>query len=298
MERYSMVYYLLTFLSILLETGKNVFSNNFSKNVLKNDTDIYKFNTFLYIGSLAVLLCTGNYALSWYTAGMAFLFAAVTALSQYFLLKALAIGSMAYTSFIQGSNLVIPALFGVLFLHSPVKVLQLIALPLLLFSMALVLGVFDKKTAGAEKKAFSVKWLVFALLSMLFTGGIGIMQTLHQTSPHSAELTGFLILTFAFAVLFNLLFWRIGQKKEPATFSIKANALIQAALSGIFMGIVNLVNLYLSGVMPTIIFFPLVNGGLIIATILSAVLFFRERLRLPQWIGIVLGVAAMCMLSI
>ena len=90
MERHGMVYYLLTFLSILLETGKNVFSNNFSKNVLKNDTDIYKFNTFLYIGSLAVLLCTGNYALSWYTAGMAFLFAAVTALSQYFLLKALA----------------------------------------------------------------------------------------------------------------------------------------------------------------------------------------------------------------
>ena len=293
-----MVYYLLTFLSILLETGKNVFSNNFSKNVLKNDTDIYKFNTFLYIGSLAVLLCTGNYALSWYTAGMAFLFAAVTALSQYFLLKALAIGSMAYTSFIQGSNLVIPALFGVLFLHSPVKVLQLIALPILLFSMALVLGVFDKKTAGAEKKAFSVKWLVFALLSMLFTGGIGIMQTLHQTSPHSAELTGFLILTFAVAVLFNLLFWRIGQKKEPATFSIKANALIQAALSGIFMVIVNLVILYLSGVMPTIIFFPLVNGGLIIMTILSAVIFFRERLRLPQWIGIVLGVAAMCILSI
>ena len=293
-----MVYYLLTFLSILLETGKNVFSNNFSKNVLKNDTDIYKFNTFLYIGSLAVLLCTGNYALSWYTVGMAFLFAAVTALSQYFLLKALAIGSMAYTSFIQGSNLVIPALFGVLFLHSPVKVLQLIALPILLFSMALVLGVFDKKTAGAEKKAFSVKWLVFALLSMLFTGGIGIMQTLHQTSPHSAELTGFLILTFAFAVLFNLLFWRIGQKKEPATFSIQANALIQAALSGICLGIVNLVNLYLSGVMPTIIFFPLVNGGLIIMTILSAVIFFRERLRLPQWIGIVLGVAAMCILSI
>ena len=107
------------------------------------------------------------------------------------------------------------------------------------------------------------------------------MQTLHQTSSHSTELTGFLILTFAFAVLFNLLFWQLGQRKEPATFSVKANALVQAALSGIFMGIVNLVNLYLSGVMPTIIFFPLVNGGLIIATI-----------------GIVLGVAAMCMLSI
>ena len=297
MERHGMVYYLLTFLSILLETGKNVFSNNFSKNVLKNDTDIYKFNTFLNIGSLLVLLCTGNYALSGYTVALAFLFAAVTALSQVFLLKALSIGSMAYTSFIQGSNLVIPALFGVLFLHSPVKMIQLIALPILLVAMALVLGVFEKKAENGNK-SFSVRWLVFALLSMLFTGGIGILQTIHQNSSHSAELTGFLICTFAFAVLFNLLLWRVRQRKEPATFSVKANALIQAALSGIFMGIVNLVNLYLSGVMPTIIFFPLVNGGLIIATILSAVLFFRERLRLPQWIGIVLGVAAMCMLSI
>lgn len=293
-----MAHYLLTFLSIFLETGKNVFSNNFSKNVLKNDTDIYKFNTFLYIGSLAVLLCTGNYTISGFTAGLAFLFAAVTALSQYFLLKALSIGSMAFTTFIQGSNLVIPALFGVLFLHDPVKMLQLIALPILLFAMALVLGVFDRKTDGGEKKTFSVKWLVFALLSMLFTGGIGILQTVHQNSTHKNELTGFLILTFAFAVLFNLLFWRIGQRREPSTFTIRANALIQAALSGIFMGIVNLVNLYLAGVMPTIIFFPLVNGGLIIATILAAVIFFRERLRLLHWIGIVLGVAAMCMLSI
>ena len=49
-------YYLLTITSVLMETAKNVFSNSFSKNHLKNNTDIYKFNTFMYAGSLAVML--------------------------------------------------------------------------------------------------------------------------------------------------------------------------------------------------------------------------------------------------
>ena len=64
------------------------------------------------------------------------------------------------------------------------------------------------------------------------------------------------------------------------------------------MGVVNTVNLFLVGVMPSIIFFPIANGGLLIMTMLAAVIFFKERLRLVQWLGILLGLGAMCMLGI
>ena len=50
-----MILYALMFLSVFLETSRNVFSNNFSKNCLKTTTDIYKFNFFMYIGSVFVL---------------------------------------------------------------------------------------------------------------------------------------------------------------------------------------------------------------------------------------------------
>lgn len=76
--------YLLLATSILLETGKNVFSNNFSKKTLQNETDIYKFNTFLYTGSFAVLCCTGGWEFSAFTVVTALLFAAALWLNQYF----------------------------------------------------------------------------------------------------------------------------------------------------------------------------------------------------------------------
>ena len=51
-------------------------------------------------------------------------------------------------------------------------------------------------------------------------------------------------------------------------------------------------NLYLSGVMDSAVFFPVVNGGGLILTTLSAVVLFRERLRVKQWVGMLIGTAA------
>ena len=146
------VYYLLTLASVLMETAKNVFSNSFSKNSLKNNTDVYKFNTFMYAGSLVVMLvmlCIEGCKLSLFTVGMAFLFALVSGGMQTFLLRALRHGPLSFVNFLQTSGgLAIPALFGVIFLHQGIKTLQIIALPVLIISMALVMDLKkgEKKT--------------------------------------------------------------------------------------------------------------------------------------------------------
>ena len=108
--------WILLFSSAALETCKNVFSNKFSKDTLKNKADVYKFNMYLYVGAFLMLLFFKSASVSVYTMVLALAFAAATAGAQHFYVKALNIGSMSFTSFIQGSNLVIPALYGVLFL--------------------------------------------------------------------------------------------------------------------------------------------------------------------------------------
>ena len=79
---------------------------------------------------------------------------------------------------------------------------------------------------------------------------------------------------------------------------MKSCAAIQAGLSGVFMGIVNIINLYLAGVMPKVLFYPVSNGGLIFMTSLCGVILFKEKLSIKQWIGMLLGIAAMCCLGI
>ena len=291
-----LTYYLLTLMSVLMETVKNVFSNDFSKNCLKNNTDIYKFNTFMYAGSLAVLLgilfvkgCT----ISFYTVCMAFLFTLASSGMQSTLLRALRHGPLSFVNFIQTSGgIVLPSLFGAIFLKQGISGIQIAALPILLISLAMVMDL--KKGDGSVSVR---KWLPGAAMSMLWCGVVGILQTLFQTSEHKEELYGFLTITFLMIVLLNLIPWKIAEKKEPANFSVRSKAIVQPVVSGLFMGIVNIVNLFLAGVMPTVIFFPIINGGLLIMTVLAAVIFFRESLRTVQWLGILVGIVAMCMLG-
>ncbi|MBQ7769426.1 MAG: hypothetical protein IJ403_11185 [Oscillospiraceae bacterium] len=282
--------YLLLVASILLETGKNVFSNNFSKKTLQNETDIYKFNTFLYAGSFAVLCCTGGWEVSAFTVVTAVLFAAALWLNQYFFLKALAVGPMGFTSFIQGVSLVIPVIYGAVVWDEKLGLRHILLLALLICALALALDL--------QKGKLNRKWLVYSLGAMLALGGISVLQSTHQMSAHKGELFAFLRLAFLLAVGINLVGWQMGEKKLPATFRLKGNAITMAAASGAFMGLVHIINLYLSGVMKKVIFFPVVNGGLIFVTLLSGMLFFKEKLGIKQWLGILLGTVALCLIGL
>lgn len=284
--------YFLTLLSVFLETAKNVFSNIFSKNVLKNEADIYKFNTGMYSGSALILLfMLRSFEVSAYSVILAVIFALVTTTSQYFYLKALNLGTLSFSTFFSGCGLVIPTICGIFFWGEEPTKYQMIALPMLIISMALALQLGSKK--------LSVKWLFMSIGTLIFTGLIGVLQSLHQMSEYKGELMQFLFISFVFMALFNMIFCGVrGKINEKPTYKFKSRASVTAIVSGIFMGVVNILNLYLSGVMPKIIFFPLVNGGLIFVSLLAALVIFREKLSLKQWIGIILGIAALCMIGI
>lgn len=62
-----------------------------------------------------------------------------------------------------------------------------------------------------------------------------------------------------------------------------------AAVSGICMAFANIINLYLSGVMDAVIFFPVVNGANIVLTTPAGIVLFKESLTKKQWVGLLLG---------
>ena len=289
------VYYIVTLISVLMETAKNVFSNDFSKTELKNKQDVYLFNILMYTASFLVLLliaCVRGFSLSWYSVVMALAFALVSGGMQTTMLRALRHGPLAYVNFIQTSGLVIPALYGAILLQQGISLMQWVALPLLLLSFAMVLDLTrgETGTGGA--------WFLDAMLSFLCCGLVGVVQAAHQASPHAHEIDGFLCLTFLFIVIMNLIPWLFVKRQSATAIRISPRMARQSLLSGAFMGVVNTVNLFLVGVMPSIVFFPIANGGLLIMTMLAAVVFFKEHLRPVQWLGILLGLVAMCMLGI
>ena len=284
------MHYFLLFLSIFLETAKTVVSNLFSKQELKEDRDIFQFNWILYLGSFLILLCFPSTAPSLYTLITALIFAVITTASQYFCLQALRCGPMSLTTFIQGSSLLLPTFFGFIFMNETASPLFWISLALLLLAMALVLV--------SKLESVRMRWIVLSFATFLFTGGIGIMQSIHQSSQHSNELIPFLQIAFALCALFNLAGQLLVRKPNTRSFPIRSRISVMAIGSGAAMGAVNLINLYLSGVMDKHIFFPIVNGGLIFLTAAAAVVFFKERLTRKQWIGLALGIAMLAIIAL
>ena len=289
------IYYLLTVLSVFMETAKNIFSNIYSKDHVKNNRDIYLFNILMYSGSLIVtliLLILRPMPLSGGSVMLAALFALAIGGMQTTFLLALRHGPLSYVNFLQTSGLVIPALFGVVCLGQSINILQILALPILLFSMALVMDLKKEQSSG--------KWLGSAIGTMICCGAVGVIQSVHQSSAWSKEQNGFLAVSFFFVVLINLISFLVTPKSSEDhehKEGISLQSVILPVLSGLFFGVVNALNLFLIGVMPNVIFFPIANGGLLIVTMFAAVWIFHENLNRKQWIGILIGLAAMCMLG-
>ena len=64
------------------------------------------------------------------------------------------------------------------------------------------------------------------------------------------------------------------------------------------MGLVNKTNTYLSGVLPSVIVFPVINGGVILATTIVSRFIFKEKLSLLQKAGLAVGALGIVCIAI
>ena len=71
-----------------------------------------------------------------------------------------------------------------------------------------------------------------------------------------------------------------------------------ACVCGLCTFCMNFINLKLSGLLPSQLFFPLVNGSSIVLSSLMAVLLFKEKLNKKQLIGLVGGIASLILICI
>ena len=69
--------------------------------------------------------------------------------------------------------------------------------------------------------------------------------------------------------------------------------IVVALVCGVCTYTMNFLNLKLSGILPSQLFFPLINGSSIILNSLMSVLFFKEKISKKQLIGLCGGVISL-----
>ena len=122
-----------------------------------------------------------------YSAG----FAAMFALATVFSVMALTIGSLAITSLVLSYSLIIPTLYGILFLNEKITPLKCGGILLLLLSFFLVRAQTkeDDKTSKP-----TVKWIIYVLVAFVSNGMCSVVQNAQQRRFNGMQNSNFMIL--------------------------------------------------------------------------------------------------------
>ena len=272
----------LVIISVTSTVLQNCLFNKSCKSKLKTAADINRFNVVVYCVCLllfGILLLREK--LSVFTLLLACLFGVVTALGNLFKMLSLSCGPMNVTLLLTTSSMIIPTLSGVFF-GEKFSISKLCVVFVLIFFVYLSIGKNDD--AKINKK-----WLLFSGLAFVFQGAVGVIQKVHQTSSHKSEVSGFLFISFICAIVFCVL----RSKKSDTKINLGKMTLVIGLICGLCTFTMNFLNLKLSGLIPSQLFFPLVNGSAIVMSSIMSVILFKEKLTKKQTIGLVGGILSL-----
>ncbi len=287
-----MLYGILMGVSVASMVTQNGLQHSFGKSKSKSGADINFYNAFMYAVCVLIfgILAIISAKISVYTVLMALAFGAITAIQQYYKVVSLGSGPMHVTTLIITASMLIPTLSGPILFPNTEK----FELFKLIFAAILVIFLYlsAAPSGKCEKKKIEWKWIFAVGITFLFQGLVGVMQKIHQSSVHKDELFAFLAISFSFSLILSV----IRSRGTEAHTYFKKSTYALAVLSGICTFAMNYINLWLSGIIPTQIFFPAINGSSIILTALVSVFLFKEKISIKQIIGIIGGM--LCLIAI
>ena len=213
------------------------------------------------------------------------------------MIGALSSGSVALTAFVKQFSFVFVSIWGYFVRWDSFTLPAAFGIAAIVLSMLLCL-VSGKGEKREGRPAVTLKWLLFA--SMLLGGNVlcSLLQKYEQLAYPGEHKSMMMVFGVGFAIFFAFLF-TLKEKKTHWHAAIKTSFQFPL-LAGACSALLNLSILLLANsevISSGLAFSGMAVGGLVL-TMIADLLFFRERLSLRQWIGMVLGTGALVFLNI
>ena len=221
----------------------------------------------------------------------AFAFAVTYAFAVIFSYLALSCGSLALTSLVTSYSLMIPTLYGILFLNEKTSIWLFLGIALLCVSLVFI---NLEKTSKGEKK-LSFKWAVFVLLAFLGNGLCSTVQKQQQLDFNGMYKNELMIISL-FCVGITVFIISVITERKNIKSCIKFSWI--AVICGVANGLVNMLVMTLSNRMPASLMFPLMSSGGIITSVAVSIFVYKEKLSLMQKLGVILGIGAIICLNL
>ena len=293
---------LLIILSVITSALISILRGVYSKSHPMSGVYLWRFNFYQNIFCFSAILLiylfsSAKFNFSAFSVLLGALLAVANILSLEGILKAQACGSFAYTTVIVALSAIIPSMSGPVLFGERVTFSQLVGIALMVICILLS----PAKDEG-EKRSFSLKWLLFCAVAFVFSGAVGVVQKIHQNNAaHKAEMPALLLTCFFVSFVLsgiNLIIERGRTKKSGERLNKLTPAVVLfPAAAGLCFAFPHTINLFLSGRLASVVFFPTINLCPMMLTMLYAVFGFKEKLTAKQWAGIAVGVLSTVFVS-
>lgn len=258
---------------------------------------IYRFNL---LGALVWCVClfiANGGALHFESGALlwGFIYGITQALFILFKTAAMNSGPVSVTTLIGNCSLVVSSIVCFVVWQEPISLADIAGLMLLMLGLSLTTY---KKSGGV----FTRKWAVISLLFLVFAAGVGITFKAFSKSGGS-QYTSDMMIIAAFVMLVSytaicLFTGGFTLCSNPNSKQEKHLFIILALISGLLSCLYNRLNIYLSGVLDGVIFFPAFNGGVVVLSTIFGMIFFKEKISARQLTGLVFGIAGIIIIGI
>jgi len=245
--------------------------------------------------ALSLAAFSGGVELHAATLGYSAIYGAFLAVSMVAGLRALSLGSMAITSTVVSFSLVIPTLFGIIFLDESIGIIGIIAFVMLAVSLLLL-------NYKKSNNPVSARCWFYSILTMVANGISSVIQKLHQTDFPEKYSSEFMLYGMSTAfILLSLvaIYDRIkeGGGREHTKKRLTLFSLLGAG-AGVCNGASNYLILTLAATEKASVMFPILSAANAVGSCLVGYIVFKERLTKLQLISLALGVVSVVLLKI
>lgn len=281
--------YPLLLLAVICCGSQSVFAKFYNSKAKRQNT--YLYSAVVTIVALLFFVVTAGKNLS-FNAGTAVYSAAfgiAYALATVGNVCALTCGPLSLSSLIQQFSLILPTMYGLVFLHERMGILGYVGIVLVFVCL------FAVNPKSTDKSiALSPKWFVYVILSFVGNGMCSVIQKMQQLHFDGAYKNEFMIMALVIAAVIMI----IGAVKNRGDIKGElADALKVAPMQGVANGATNMLVMILSALLPTAVLFPAVLAGGIVISFTASVFMFGEKLTKRQIIGYVIGIVSIVLIN-
>lgn len=285
--------WVLLALSATLASTKNILVKGLSGHSIKN-REFFGVQALIFASGSVVLLIANAFdfnGISPFTVWISLVYGVLLIGAMWFYNLSLTMGKTAVCATVYSFGFVLPTLSGWLFWGEDVSVFAAIGI-VMVFPVLIISGTGSKK-GGAE--AQGKKYIIYLIIAMLCSGALGIVQKIQQKSVYANQKNTFILLAFFVGLSVSLIFFFAKKSSEK---KIERKAVGICALVGTFYSVCNMINTHLAGTLDSAIFFPALNIGSIVISMLLGLAIYKERLTKKDVLVLLLGAAAIFLVNL